>query len=639
MRLDPPALAYDERGTPFSPTYGDVYHSADSGPGQARHVFLDGNELPTRWAHARAFTILETGFGLGLNFLATWRAWLDDAARPQRLHFVSIEKHPFDGAALAKLHARYGEFAPLAARLRDAGPPLVPGLHRLHFEGGRVTLTLAFGDITDVLPQLRLSADAIYLDGFASQRNPEMWSPHVMKRLARLSRAGTTLATWSTAGSVRAGLESAGFVVEKGPGFGHKREMLCARYAPRWPLHRPLPPAGASSDRHAIVVGAGLAGAAVTECLARRGWHIDLIDGHARSSSGHDRLAGVFHPHVSGDDCILSRLSRNGYLYAVSRWRALEHEGHALVWNRCGVLQLAGRAKPEPWMAETLLALGHPSDYAQYVDRARAESLSGCSLRGGGWWFPGSGWMRSSSLVDAQLAAANARRTTATVETIAYEAGAWRALAADGRTIAAAPVLVLANAHDAARLASISAPVDRVRGQVTYVPAAGIAAPRTIIAGAGYVLPVIDGVVMTGSTYDRDGDPQPHARAHEANIARLSQMLPHAPGAIDAATLDGAVGFRCVAPDRMPFVGPAPDVDAARARQAALSGAHLVDLPRRPGLYFASGFASRGLIWASAAGELLGSLLEGEPLALEGDLADAIDPARFVLRRLRTRTL
>ncbi|HXF67050.1 MAG TPA: tRNA (5-methylaminomethyl-2-thiouridine)(34)-methyltransferase MnmD, partial [Burkholderiales bacterium] len=177
----PATPAFDAAGTPYSPAYGDVYHSAESGPGQARHVFLGGNGLPARWAGARVFTVLETGFGLGLNFLATWQAWRDDPARPQRLHFVSVEKHPFLREGLAALHARYPEFAPLAAQLRAGWPLLLPGLHRAHFESGRVTLTLAFADVADALPSLRLAADAIYLDGFAPERNPDMWTPAVMK--------------------------------------------------------------------------------------------------------------------------------------------------------------------------------------------------------------------------------------------------------------------------------------------------------------------------------------------------------------------------------------------------------------------------------------------------------------------------
>jgi tRNA 5-methylaminomethyl-2-thiouridine biosynthesis bifunctional protein len=82
-----------------------------------------------------------------------------------------------------------------------------------------------------------------------------------------------------------------------------------------------------------------------------------------------------------------------------------------------------------------------------------------------------------------------------------------------------------------------------------------------------------------------------------------------------------------------------PDIDAARAQKAALCGAQLPDLPRSPGLYCASAYASRGLVWAALAGEMLASLIEGEPLPLEGDLADALDPGRFVLKQARRGTL
>ena len=95
------------------------------------------------------------------------------------------------------------------------------------------------------------------------------------------------------------------------------------------------------------------------------------------------------------------------------------------------------------------------------------------------------------------------------------------------------------------------------------------------------------------------------------------------------------MGFRCAAPDHLPLVGAMPDVDAARMGGNGLSGARLTDLPRRAGLYCASAYASRGLVWAALAGELLASMIEGEPLPVEGDLADALDPGRFVLKQAR----
>ena len=612
MRIDPAELAFDGEGTPYSRDYGDVYHSAESGPGQAQHVFLGGNGLPRNWAGARVFTIVETGFGLGLNFLATWRLWRDDPARCEHLHFVSIEKHPFDRAALAALHQRHGEFAPLARQLQQAWPPLVSGLHRLHFEDDRLTLTLAFGDVAELVPRLRLRADAIYLDGFAPRLNQEMWSPQLMQRLARLARPGATVATYSSASAVRQGLEAAGFAVEKCPGFGRKREMLRGSYVPR----RPQAAAGGIGSRHAIVIGAGIPGAQAPA-----------------------RYAGVFHPHLSRDDCILSRAARNGFLYAIARWLALERAGPAPTWARCGVLQLAAEPKQEQHMMAAIAALGFPAEFALYLERSAAEALAGCTLGGGGWWFPGAGWMRPLSLIAAQLAAAGpALRAQfgVRVERIARSGELWHALAADGRPIAAAPVLVLANSNDAARLAPIAQPLQRIRGQVSYLPAVSLSAPRIVLTGSGYVLPAVDGTVVTGSTYDRDNDdPEPQLQGHEANLQRLAQLMPQAQVAAAAATLEGAVGFRCAPPDHLPMVGAMPDVDAARLSKAALCGAQLADLPRREGLYCAAGYASRGLVWAALAGEMLASQIEGEPLPLEGDLADALDPGRFVMKQAR----
>jgi len=640
MRVDPAVPAFDAEGTPYSPAYGDVYHSADSGPGQAQHVFVAGSNLPRRWARARVFTIIETGFGLGLNFLATWQQWRADPARCERLHFVSIEKHPFDRSALAALHQRYREFAPLARQLQDAWPPLVAGMHRLHFEHGRLTLTLAFADAAEVAPRLRLSADAIYLDGFAPRLNQEMWSAQLLRQLARLARPGATVATYSSAAAVRQALEAAEFTVEKCPGFGRKREMLRGSYTPR----RPQAGAAGRVDRRALVIGAGIAGAAVSERLAQRGWRIELIESRAMpAGQPPPRYAGAFHPHVSRDDCFLSRASRNGFLYALRHWLTLEQSGGALSWAHCGLLQLCGDSAREKRMIEAIEAQGFPADYARFLDRSAAEAQAGCTLGSGGWWFPEGGWMRPVSLVAAQLAAAGAAlsaRFGARVETLSHCDGQWQALAVDGKLIAAAPVLVLANSNDMTRLAPVAQPLQQTRGQVSYVPVENPGAPRVVLTGSGYVLPAVDGVLVTGSTYDRnDDDPEPQLRGHESNLLRLAQLLPEARVVADAAALEGAVGFRCSAPDHLPLVGALPDVSAARAHKAALSGAQLKDLPRCPGLYCASGYASRGLVWAALAGELLASLIEDEPLPLEAGLADAMDPGRFVLKQARRGTL
>jgi len=230
MPLESARLTLAPDGTPISEVYGDIYYSSAGGLAQARHVFLAGNELPARWQGRARFTILETGFGLGLNFLATWQAWREDPKSCHELRFISLEKHPLAMADLASAHAVWPELEALAADLRRLWPPLVAGVHHLEFEGGRLLLTLIFADAAEVVPTLAVAVDAFYLDGFSPARNPELWSAGLCRSLARLALPGATVATWSVAGSVRRALSAAQFSVEKRCGFAHKRQMLVGRY-------------------------------------------------------------------------------------------------------------------------------------------------------------------------------------------------------------------------------------------------------------------------------------------------------------------------------------------------------------------------------------------------------------------------
>jgi tRNA 5-methylaminomethyl-2-thiouridine biosynthesis bifunctional protein len=607
--LFPARLAFAADGTPYSEQYGDVYHSAAGGPAQARHVFLAGNGLPERWRGRDRFTILETGFGFGLNFLATWAAWRGDPERCTRLHFISIEKHPFTLADLRALHARHAEFAPLAAELQARWPMLVPGVLRIELDGGRVLLTLLFGDIAEAGKALRLAADAIYLDGFAPAKNPDMWSAATIESLARLCAPGATAATWSTTAALREALAANGFEVEKRAGFAAKREMTVARYALH--AHRIAP---AISERRAIVIGAGIAGAAVTERLCARGWEVTLIERRARpAEEGSGNPAGVFHPVVAPDDSVLARLTRAGSLYAEAHWTRLAEAGHAPRWERCGVLQLARDAKEEASQQRAIESLGYPPGFARFVDRDKASALAGVEVGSGGLWFERSGWAAPSSVVNAQLAACGARFKAIfgrDVATLARESGTWSARDAQGKEIARAPLVVLANANEAVRfMPSLAGKIRPVRGQITYLPQRSLRAPRTVVLRGGIVLPSIDDRVTVGSTYDHnDDDPNLRASSHAANLERLAHILRGARPEVDAASLEGRVGFRCVASDHLPIIG-ALDVEN--------------------GLYGALAYGSRGLVWASLLGELLACLIEDEPLPLDARLAEALSPARL----------
>ncbi len=574
--LEPARLAFRD-GVPYSEAFGDVYHSAGGGPAQAEHVFLEGNGLPERWAGRRRFVVLETGFGAGLNFLVTWQAWRRDPRRCERLHFVSVEKHPLMVADVKEFHSSYPQLQTEAEELHSRWPLLVPGAQRLEFDGGRVVLTLHFADIK-VLRDLRMAADAVYLDGFTPAKNPDMWSTALMRSVSRLCAEGATLATWSVAAPVRDALERTGFAVEKRPGFGNKREMLVARALKGATLPE--------TPRKAAIVGAGLAGAAVCERLCARGWQVDLYERHdepAQEASGN--LAGTFHPLATPDDSLMARLTRAGFLYSISAWKKLAD----IRWDPCGVLQLARTAKEDA--SQQRAVAGWPAQYAQYVTREEAAAHAGVSLPAGGLWFPQSGWIQPRSLVRAQLAACgDSLRCFFGNELV---------------EMPEAPVVILANSGGAPKLHAVpDLRLRRVRGQLTYVPAERLEAPRVVVLRGGMVLPPVEGQCVVGASYDIDDeDAATRADSHAGNLARLGEIIPHS---LKGASFEGRVAFRAVTPDRLPVAGRIDE-----------------------GVYGAFAYGSRGLVWAALAAELIASALEGEPLPVENALAAALDPGRF----------
>lgn len=667
--LTPATLAFREDGTPYSPMYGDVYHSTSGALAQAHAVFLHGNGLPQRWQDRRIFTVVETGFGMGANFLATWLAWRDDPARCERLHFVSVEKHPFapnDLHTVLDAVVAHTPEAPLARELIDAWPMLVPGTHRLEFEGGRVTLTLVFGDALEVFPKMWMRADAIYLDGFAPAKNPDLWSPAIFKALARIAGEGATFATWSSSGDVKRALQQSGFEYQKVEGFGGKWAMLVGRFAPRWRVRRYEPPLPlAPRERHAIVVGAGLAGCALVERLAARGWRVTLIERNAApalEASGNP--AGVFHPLISRDDSSASRITRAGFLYALRRWAALEAAGHAPTRSHAGLLHLATDDESRA-VAAALESFGYPNELVTAVTREEAQALAGVALAQGGWFYPRGGAIDPASLCRAQCAFA-AALPGAQVETrfgvrIGHIARAgqgnqaddaddsdWQVFDEAGQLVAQAGVVIFANAQDASRAAALAhAPTRIVRGQLTLVDPSPLANLRVPVIGEGYAVPLDGGVTLAGATYEvDDAGGELRAAGHIENLERVAHMLPELAGAIGTSGTSGSPGnfagrvaFRCVTSDRMPMLGPLADEEAARRDAQRLAGAWPQDLPRARGLYGAYAFGSRGLVWAGLGAELIASQLEGEPWPMERELADQLDPARFLQRALRQRNV
>lgn len=200
-------------GVPVATRFGDPYYSLQDGLAETQHVFLAGNELPSRFRPG--FHVAELGFGTGLNALVTAVAW----AGPGRLRYTAFEAFPMAREDMTRALAAF----PVQAE------PLLDQWPAEQIELPAMDLRLIFGDARTALPAWDGVADAWYLDGFAPARNPELWGATLMVEVARHTVAGGTVATYTAAGHVRRALAAAGFEVERVPGFGRKRHMTRGR--------------------------------------------------------------------------------------------------------------------------------------------------------------------------------------------------------------------------------------------------------------------------------------------------------------------------------------------------------------------------------------------------------------------------
>jgi tRNA 5-methylaminomethyl-2-thiouridine biosynthesis bifunctional protein len=596
-------------GLPFSARFGDVYFSVDSGLEETRHVFIEGNRLTERFAALRpgqCFTLGETGFGTGLNFLCTQALFEQVAPAGTTLDFLSVEKFPLEEQGLRKALALWPALQPQADALLQAWRRRVPGWNRWSF--GRVRLTLILDDIETALPEVQPDCvDSWFLDGFSPAKNPEMWSPSVMAELARISRPGATLATYTSAGWVRRGLQQAGFAIERLPGFGRKREMLRGVFG-QAPDVTTLSP---SRPHSALVIGGGIAGCAAAHALAQRGVPVTLLEASAQLASGASgNPRGILHARFSAGMNPLHRFVLASYGHALGLLdRLLPVDG--ILRDECGLLQL-DFSETEQQRIGRLAAHDWPESLMQFVDANQASAHAGITLLHGGLWFPGGGWIVPSAFCERLISADTHLVPGHTVKALIPMEGGWRA---SGQTAAGqdwqmeAGIVVVACAHAARQLAPCShLPLTPVRGQISSVPATpGSQTLRAVICGDGYCTPAQEGIHVLGATHAFDDESLAlRAEDHATNLDKLETFAPElraALGHLDINRLAGRAAIRCSAPGALPFVGEI-----------------------QPGLYCSLAHGTRGLLTAGLSGELLAAQACSELLPLPQSVVAALSP-------------
>ena len=422
--ITPAKIAWqtDDAGNqvPVSGEFGDVYFSHADGLAESRHVFLAHNQLPERLANLadkQCFTVAELGFGTGLNFLATWQLWRQlRAKKPHltsaRLHFITTEKYPIPLNDLTQILALWAQRAPelaeLIKELLANYPPLIAGCHRLNFIDDNITLDIWLGDAGDGLASLatfnslatlntetaikRPYIDAWFLDGFAPSCNESLWAESIFTQMQRLSRTGTTAATYSCAGIVKRGLQAHGFSIKKVKGFGRKREMLTALIADN---AESLPDALALNDNnnicvlphphdhtpnHTVVIGAGVAGLLTAWTLANRGMTVSIVDKVAPLAGASGNPRALLAPNMTPIHHVYEHLHSIGYLYSGRLYRYFNRQAALQqtppILEQTGALDLLIKTNIGP-----VQIADYPNEMATTVTIEEARQLSGLKTK------------------------------------------------------------------------------------------------------------------------------------------------------------------------------------------------------------------------------------------------------------------
>tara|TARA_R110001599_G_scaffold1981_5_gene10431 strand:+ start:11368 stop:13221 length:1854 start_codon:yes stop_codon:yes gene_type:complete len=609
--LTPPEIDWRRDGTPVARAHDDVYFTAGDGLAESRAVFLAGCGLPDAWQGREVFTVAETGFGTGLNFLALWQMWETHRPSPTaRLHFVSFEAFPLLPEDAVRALDSWPELEELAAMMISRWPGPAKGVRRMVWPDAGVSLTLHHGDIRETLPAARFSADAWFLDGFSPSKNEDMWGTWIYPQLAAHSASGARLGTFTVAGAVRRGLAEAGFEVSRQPGHGRKRERLEATLAAPLP---PMPDTHANAHappglRRVAIIGAGIAGASAVRALLDAGAEVTVFEkaDHPASGASGNPLA-LLMPRLDAADTVQARLLIDAYIAARDSYHGLP-----------GVTETAVRQIPKD-----------QSDSDRFIKLLAdpplpLEDLE--ALRGGGLLHKRALILRPALLIPALLAGATLRM-------------------GEEATIDFAQRTVNGERFDAIILATAMATRDLLPwlglearlGQVEWIRDAAQAQPDAVTSGT-YAL--ADGTDrLWGATFKRFdvGLPDISDSARMENAEGLGKLSPWWMRDVNDHVTVSRAALRATTADRLPLIGAMPDHSAAlevfdgvkKGRRAD------ADAPVIPGIYMVNGFGARGFTWGPWAGGLLAAQLMGGPAPAETAALVAVSPMRLILRALK----
>lgn len=603
---------------PISNHFDDVYFSHAGGLDESHHVFVEGNQLTHRFgtlSECQTFVVAETGFGTGLNFLATYQLWYKlksqgNLATGVRLHFISTEKFPLSRSDLIKAlkawqHSHDDGISTAIKSLIDNYPLPLAGCHRIHVCDD-VMLDLWLGDALDSFQSMHqanqtqhhttFGVNAWFLDGFAPSKNDDLWSNELFELIKLLSAHDATLATFTAAGFVRRGLQAVGFNMTKNKGFGRKREMLTGK------LSMTQAPCPSHTLKHIAVIGAGVSGLCIAHALACRGIKVTLLDKHTPPSGASGNPCAMFAPKLSAFEQADHHLSTVAFLYAARFYERLNSDGD--LYDCSGVLDFLLPTKKSHDKLSTMIA-PYPNELIHEISAIYPNQIIHTYIPKAGLIFP-------KNLAKAILKHSLISFRQFSAHTVIEHADGVKIVGDCGELNA--DKVIISSGHESHLLTPKLFNPRKIRGQVSWlslnddiysklpthpIKYDGYCAKYNHESGKSFLI---------GASFVRNcTDTKISLVEHQFNLDKLANNLPAIADLIKPAIADlqGRASIRAQTPDYHPIVG---QIDQHS--------------------YAMYGMGSKGFTFAPFCAEILAAMITHEMLPASHELLKKIEPNR-----------
>jgi len=207
-------ITADNSPTLYVPELDEHYHSVNGALQESMHIFINAG---LKHIQKEKIIILEVGFGTGLNAVLTFS---ENAKSEKTIYYETIEKYPLSTDIIADL-----------LNNNFVEPELTKQIHDAPWEK-EIMISYNFclkkikTDLKTYLPEHTF--DLIYFDAFAPEKQPELWTDEIFKKIYDATKQNGILVTYSAKGTVKQALRAAGFIVKRLPGPKGKRHMVQA---------------------------------------------------------------------------------------------------------------------------------------------------------------------------------------------------------------------------------------------------------------------------------------------------------------------------------------------------------------------------------------------------------------------------